>query len=39
MFVTFFSCIGLALFINRFILGNRAEFIGLQLEAPKQSIS
>jgi len=30
MFFTFFTCVGLALFINRFVLGNRAEFVGLQ---------
>ena len=30
MFFTFFTCVGMALFINRFVLGNRAEFVGLQ---------
>jgi SSS family solute:Na+ symporter len=30
MFFTFFICVGLALTINRLVLGNRAEFIGLQ---------
>ena len=29
-FITFFTCVGLALFVNRFLLGNRAEWIGLQ---------
>jgi SSS family solute:Na+ symporter len=31
-FITFFTCVGLALFVNRFLLGNRAEWIGLQSE-------
>jgi hypothetical protein len=30
MFFTFFICVGLALTINRLVLGNKAEFIGLQ---------
>jgi len=30
MFFTFFICVGLALAINRLVLGNKAEFIGLQ---------
>ena len=29
-FITFFTCVALALFVNRFLLGNRAEWIGLQ---------
>ena len=31
-FITFFTCVGLALFVNRFLLGNRAQWIGLQSE-------
>ena len=34
MFITFFVCVSMALFINRFVLGNRAEFIGLEKQAP-----
>jgi len=30
MFITFFVCVSVALFINRFVLGNRAKFIGLE---------
>ena len=37
MFFTFLTCVGLALFINRFILGNRAEYIGLQTEELQQA--
>jgi SSS family solute:Na+ symporter len=32
MFFTFFSCVAMALSVNRFLLGNRAEFIGFQTE-------
>jgi SSS family solute:Na+ symporter len=34
MFITFFVCVSIALFINRFVLGNRAEFIGLEKQVP-----
>jgi SSS family solute:Na+ symporter len=37
MFFTFLTCVGMALFINRFILGNRAEYIGLQTEELQQT--
>jgi len=30
MFFTFLVCVALALAINRLVLGNKAEFIGLQ---------
>ncbi|MEH6567509.1 MAG: SLC5 family protein [Halioglobus sp.] len=34
-FITFFACVGMALLVNRFVLGNRAELIGLAgLSAP-----
>jgi SSS family solute:Na+ symporter len=36
MFITFFVCVSVALFINRFILGNRAEFIGLEKQPTAQ---
>lgn len=39
MFSTFFICVGTALFINRFILGNRAEFVGLKSTDLKSSTS
>jgi len=37
MFFTFLTCVAMALFINRFILGNQAEFIGLQAEAIQET--
>ena len=37
MFFTFLTCVGLALFIKRIILGNRDEYIGLQTEALQQT--
>ena len=36
MFITFFVCVSIALPINRFILGNRAEFIGLEKQGTAQ---
>jgi len=36
MFITFFVCVSIALLINRFILGNRAEFIGLEKQGTAQ---
>ena len=36
MFITFFVCVSMALFINRFVLGNRAEFIGLEKQGTAQ---
>jgi hypothetical protein len=35
-FITFVVCVSLALLINRFILGNRAEFIGLEKQGTSQ---
>jgi SSS family solute:Na+ symporter len=37
MFFTFFACVAIALFVNRFILGNRAVFIGLETEELPQT--
>ncbi len=38
MFLTFFTCVAMALLINRFGLGKKAEFIGLQKEQLQRAV-
>ena len=38
MFFTFFTCVAMALLINRFGLGKKAEFIGLQKDQLQRAV-